>query len=408
MSTAPRTAAKDKPPSLVLPIVGVVAAVAVIALGAVLAGRRDEQLATLYGRRRGTEAVRSVNGTSVLSELFKRKGHRVTSMSRLSPKLEEFDVVVWAPNDFEPPTKEQREFLEDWLASGTNRTVIYIGRDYDAAVAYWDRIAPQAPPEQADEMLRRRAEARAAHEAARSKMAVKQYARWFTVERDRPPKKPVKFTGDWASAVEPGKAEIHLEGRLSVPTKRDLAASDPPLPSEIKTLLAADGEAVIYRESDSGEWGDGQVIVVANGSMVLNYPLVNSENRKLAGRLVDECGTPGRVVFIESGPGGPQVLDKEPAGGPATVLDLLKVWPLNVILLHGTLLGIVFCLARSPIFGRPRELRPEAPTDFGKHVAALGQLLARSKDQNYAQARIAHYRQIAERKSGRSHLKTKG
>ena len=60
-----------------------------------------------------------------------------------------------------------------------------------------------------------------------------------------------------------------------------------------------------------------------------------------------------------------------------------------------------------PIFGRPRQLLPPSPSDFGKHVAALGQLLARTQDHNYAQSRLAQYRQIAERKSGRSHLKSK-
>ncbi|HZN36090.1 MAG TPA: hypothetical protein VFB80_19805, partial [Pirellulaceae bacterium] len=74
MSTAATSTGKEKAPSLLLPIAGIAAAVVVIGLGAWLAGRRDEQLTTLYGRRRGTEAVRSVNGTSVLSELFKRKG----------------------------------------------------------------------------------------------------------------------------------------------------------------------------------------------------------------------------------------------------------------------------------------------------------------------------------------------
>jgi len=70
-------------------------------------------------------------------------------------------------------------------------------------------------------------------------------------------------------------------------------------------------------------------------------------------------------------------------------------------------LGIVVCLSRSPIFGRPRELPADSPSDFGKHVAALGKLLAATKDRNYAHARLAQYRQIAERRSGRSHLKNK-
>ena len=407
MSTTSTKSAAAKPPSLLLPIIGAVLAIGAVGLGAYMSGRRDEQLPTTYGRRRGSEAAGSVNGTNVLSEMFKRGGHRVTSMQRLSPKVHEFDVIVWAPDDFEPPTKEQRDFLEDWLATGEGKTVIYIGRDFSAAVAYWQRVAPLASPEQADEALRRLAEARAGHEAARSKMPAKQYARWFTVRRDQPPRKVTTLTGPWADGIDAAKTEIYLEGDLAIPTERDRTASEAQLTSERpEPLLAAGGDALATRLTDD-DWGDGQVIVLANGSFVLNYPLVNHEHRKLAARLIAECGPPGRVVFIESGEGGPPVLDKEPASGPATPLELLKVWPLNAILLHATILGIVYCLARSPIFGRPRQLLPPSPSDFGKHVAALGQLLARTQDRNYAQSRLAQYRQIAERKSGRSHLKSK-
>src|SRR5436190_10785187 len=104
MSTASTASADSKTtqPGLLLPILGVVGAVALLGLGVLLGGRRDEQLTTLYGRRRGTEAIRSVNGTSVLAEMFKRRGHRVSTMSRLSPKVDEFDVLVWIPNNFEP------------------------------------------------------------------------------------------------------------------------------------------------------------------------------------------------------------------------------------------------------------------------------------------------------------------
>jgi Domain of unknown function (DUF4350) len=392
--------------SLLLPVLGVALALVLILVGALLAGRRDEQLPTAYGRRRGADSVRSVNGTSVLAEYFKRAGHRVTSFGRFSPRLNEYDIIVWVPNDFEPPTKEQREFLEDWLADGSNRTVIYVGRDYDAAVAYWDRIAPQLPTPQTDEALRRKAEARASFESKRSQMPTQKYARWFTVRRDQKPQQVTQLNGPWAEGIDAAKADIHLEGRLASPSRRDMGGGDSPPPDKVETLLASGRDPLVTRLSDK-QWGDGQVIVVTNGSFVLNYPLVNRENRKLAGKLVAECGAAGRAVFIESGPGGPKVLDKEPASGDPTALELLKVWPLNAILLHLVILGIVFCLARSPIFGRPRELPPDSPADFGKHVAALGQLLARTQDRHYAQARLAHYRQIAERKSGRSHLKSK-
>lgn len=400
-----RSANRDKEPSLTLPLLGLAAAILLILAGLFLASQRATTLPTAYGKRRGTAAAASVNGTAVLADMFKRAGHRVTTMGRLSPKVNDSDIVVWVPDNFEPPTKEQREFLEDFLENGTNKTVIYVGRDYDAAVAYWDRIQSDVPERQADEALRRRAEALAEHEADRSGMPAKEYARWFTARRDGKPRTATRLAGEWAGDIDPAKAEIFIEGRLDIPVAADRAATDPDLPADFEDLLSSEGEALVTRISDDEKWGSGQVIVVTNGSFVLNYPLVNHEHRKLAGKLVAECGSqPSRVVFIESGPDGPAVLDKEPssAGGP---LDLLKVWPLGPILMHLTVLGIIFCLARSPIFGRPKEL-PEPPTaDFGKHVAALGALLARTKDQHYAQQRLDQYRQIAQRKSGRSHRK---
>jgi hypothetical protein len=407
MSTATarsRTSRRDEGQSLRLPVVGLVAAIALIVVGLLLASRRTGALPTVYGKRRGNEAANSVNGTAVLADLFKRSGHRVTTMTRLSPKVNDSDVVVWVPNSFKSPTKEQRQFLEDFLADGAGKTVIYVGRDYDAAVAYWADIATKVPPRQADEFLRRQAEARATHEATRAKMPVKEYARWFTARRDARPRTVRTLEGPWAADVDPAKAEIHLEGRLDIPSSTDRVATDPDIPENFENLLSSSGDSLVTRITDDEEWGDGQMIVVANGSFVLNYPLVNHEHRKLAVKLVNECGAPGRVVFIESGPEGPAVLDKEPTAGEGP-LGLLKVWPLNAILMHLTLLGIIFCLARSPIFGRPKEL-PEPPTaDFGKHVAALGELLGRTKDQAYAHQRLVQYRQLAQRKSGRSHRK---
>ena len=173
MSTANsrgRSSGRDKPQSLSLPMIGVAVAVLLIVIGAVLASRRDEKLPTVYGRRRGSESSRSVNGTAVLADMFRSAGHRVATMGRFSPKTREFQTIVWAPNDFQPPDKEHREFLEEWLKEGDGRTLVYIGRDYDAAIDYWNRTVKEAPSHLADEALHRQAEARASWEAERSMM----------------------------------------------------------------------------------------------------------------------------------------------------------------------------------------------------------------------------------------------
>jgi hypothetical protein len=406
-ATQPRTADTARPAWL-WPVVGLVAAVVLLTVGYLLtAGTRNEELPAAYGHRRGsTELVRSVNGTSVLAEMFRAAGHRVSTWTRLSPRLEDFDVIVWAPDDFAPPTKEQREFLESWLSKGdSGRVVVYIGRDYDAATAYWDEVRPSAPAEDAAEIQRRWATARADYAKARAQMPAKQYAVWFTAKRDGQRRDVRTLQGEWAKGIDASQCEITLQGRLDVPVQADKTPADPLIPEKFEPLLLSDGDILAMRVTDpEGNFGDGQVIVLANGSWVLNYPLVNHEHRKLAARLVNECGSPGKVAFVESGPGGPDVLDKEPSSGSS---EPWPPYPLNAILFHVVVLGILFCLARFPIFGRPRDLPPEPAADFGRHVAALGELLARSQDRNYAQARLMQYRELAKRDSGKSHLKTK-
>ena len=161
MSTAPATGVtpgeKKVGGGLALPIVGAIGAVILILVGLLMAMRRDERLPTAYGQRRGGEAARSVNGTAVLAEMFRKSGHRVTTTSRFSPRLNKFDVIVWVPDDFGPPDKEHRDYLEQWLNSDPyrTRTVVYVGRDYNAALDYWERVVPETPPAQAAEARHR-------------------------------------------------------------------------------------------------------------------------------------------------------------------------------------------------------------------------------------------------------------
>ncbi len=156
-------------------------------------------------------------------------------------------------------------------------------------------------------------------------------------------------------------------------------------------MLAEDGRVLAGRFWRS-YWDDSQILVVANGSWLLNLPLVEHEHRRLAGRLIDSCGPPGRVCFLESGPGGPRISESDK--NLPLLVRAFTVWPLSVVLLHLTLVGILFCFCVFPIFGRPRNLPVETVSDFGKHVAAVGELLERRADAEHAQQRIQQYHQL--------------
>jgi hypothetical protein len=396
MSAASQTnaAPNQSTTNLVWLIAGASIALLLVLLGVVLSTRRDEKLPSLYGRRRGADAAPSVNGTAVLADLYRSHDRRVGTVVRFSPALDRYNTIVWTPDDFAPPDQPHRNFLENWLTTGVKRTVVYIGRDYDAAVDYWKSQSAIAPPELADEILRRQAEARAQHEAARSAMPANENGQWFAVSRDTSPKPVVSLSGPWAEGIDAKQTAIHLEGRLAIP-------DSPPEGMMFETLLESDGEPLVTRVTCT-LWGDGQILVITNGSFGLNYPLVNHENRKLAAKLIEESSSiDDRVAFVESEAGGPPIRDKEKPTSPPNSLALLKVWPLNAIVLHVAMLGVLLCLSRAPIFGRPRGLPGDSPADFGKHVAALGKLLAATKDHNYAHARLQQYRQVADRRKSK-------
>ena len=98
-------------------------------------------------------------------------------------------------------------------------------------------------------------------------------------------------------------------------------------------------------------WGEGQLIVVTNGSFLLNLPLVNHEHRKLAGHLIEACQPGSKVAFLESGRGarryGPDGLAKQ--SPPASREHVL-------LAAHWCVLGLVYCFCIFPIFGRPKSL----------------------------------------------------
>jgi len=362
-----------------------------------------DELDTVYGLRSGVYGGKSINGTAVLSEMFEEAGHSISSRRYLSPKLAEADVIIWCPEDFAPPSEDTRKWLDRWLNRG-GRTMIYVGRDYDAEPDYWPEVIPQMPAAQQAEGQRRAGNAKQSFDLHRKDVPEEADAEWYSVDGKAKPRDVTAVKGPWAAGMDATKAKIKLNSRIK------LAKLAEPL------LETDDGDLIVSRETRTPDYDsvdyddeeyqnddvlfasdDSQIIIVANGSFLLNYPLVNHEHRKLAGKLIGEVPADASVVFLE-GP-NPQEREKEPEAELPTGVEMFSIWPMNWILVHLGVVGVFFLLARWPIFGLPRSLKGEAQADFGKHVAALAELLARTRDRGFAIARLQQYRQLTKKES---------
>jgi hypothetical protein len=339
------------------------------------AGGCGADLETYYGGMTRRYLPTSVNGVDVLAGMLSDAGHEVSTRRMLiTSSMDKVQTVVWFPDDRAAPSAEVCQWFNDWLAAGSERTLVYVGRSFDAAPLYWRKMAPLAPKGQQAQYRRRERRAERYSRRPISLEPKELDCEWFKIEPGTP-RTIEELSGPWSGGVDAARAEVEMCDRL-VPSENGQT-------SPRKLLTAADA-TLAWRRTD-GDWDGGKIIVVANGSFLLNLPLVNHQNRKLAGKLVQAVGPPGRLVFLESGPGGPPI--DPPAGGSA-LARLFGVWPLNAILLHLAVLGIIFCFARWPIFGRAKVPPVESTSDFGKHVAAVSELLKRTRDRGYAVSKL--------------------
>ena len=341
----------------------------------------ESNVETRYGRRR---EGKSVNGSGVLAGVFERAGHQVISRTTLNPAMERAQTIVWIPDDFAPPTTLQSEFLEKWLSSRAGRTVIYVGRDFDAGPEYWEQIEPRVERILLQETRRRWAQAQAAYDYERDGVADKAEAQWFTTQRSVAQGQAGALAGPWTEGLELEKTGIVVGHNLLPDSSGERY--------RVEQLLSVDEKPFVTRLR-APEWPGSQVILISNGSFLLNFPLVNSEHRKLAGRLVSQCQQ-GLCVFLETGPGGPRIDNRESREPGLTGFEVLTVWPISPIVIHLVALGLLACFLMFPIFGNPRTLAEEDASDFGEHVQALGDLLYRVNDKTHARRQINAYRKM--------------
>jgi hypothetical protein len=334
-------------------------------------------LETSYGRARG----KSLNGTGVVADLLREAGHEVRSAVRLTGELDDWaDVIVrFAPRPG-PPARDEADWYLKWLSHGGERRVVYVPRDYDAQAEYWtavlDGLAKDAPADEKARARKLRDEAKGwvSHLPTAAKEAAPPED-WFAVEVPKPNLVKVckALGGPWAHGIDPAKAAVPRHDTLKVESET--------------VLLTGDDRPLAI------EWthfNGSRVLVVANGSFLLNAALVNPARRALAGRAIAWAGageTPRKVAFVE----GPYVIGEEP--GMPSVFHLLRVPPFGWVAAQMLALGLAACLARAPRLGRARPEPPSGEDRPAAHPEALGALLARTDQADQARAQLDAYHQ---------------
>ena len=345
----------------------------------------------------GKSADKSVNGLSVFANLIRERGHSVTRKLKLSKRIDSSDTIVWAPDNKGLPPENVVARLEQWLGEGNSRVLIYIGRSYDATLPYYRGKFESAPPENREQWQRVLSEKtledrqRSYYENIAPTGTDKAY--WFEKEEDDVIDTS-KMDGPWTEDID--IVGIELEGRDLLKPIEDYnvekAVPQLVMDSQIfgdgkfranslttKNLLTVDGKPFAF-EISSGNNADGKVIIISNASFLLNYSLLNPENRKLASKVADEAT--GDVVFIESDYRWPGV------GGSANDPALHWSWvgkePMNYIVPHFLFWGVLYCFAFYPNFGRPKRVQFHPPKAFRSHVQAVASILGRSREKSWA------------------------
>jgi hypothetical protein len=356
--------------------------------------RSQPQVDTVYGQRRGA-GVASVNGTLVLAKQFEQAGCRVSSWRRLSPKLEKDQVIVWVPDRFGVPHDAEIRFFDEWLGQGPNRTLVFIGRNYDAGVDYWRRVVAQTDGIQRVRARRQWARARSTHVTRQQSAAENADCDWFSLTPQRPVGRVDTVQGRLAGPS--GSLKVNLPLTSEVKVKRDEEDSEWDEGGLWVTPLLTSGPHILAARLARPHWSGSRVIVIADGSWLLNLPQVDPANRQLAANLIDACLPADHVCFLESGEESVQISDTD-AEVPLLV-RLFRIWPINFFLFHLVLVGLIFCFYVWPIFGRPRRLADDRVSDFGKHIAAVGELMERGQDYAHANAQINQYHELIAAKS---------
>ena len=382
------------------------------------------RLSTEYGKTKGVSGRVSLNGFGALRRTFELAGFKSRDVTRLTNRVRRSDTIVWTPQLLGPIDTAVTNWFDGWLAQG-NKSLVYIIPDSGSEADYWSQTVRVAPPVQRLEYRKRAARSVNQRIVWRLNREAVTNCGWFDIHALPQRVELDQLAGPWAagwqavdaSDVTPINVEVTIHeasaaagkanpiaagignfkptgpAPATFPYPYDAKASkteviiNPKLGSEAGTIVA---------EITSDQWQDSRILVVSGGSLLTNYAFANASTSQLANKLVT-AATPTSVAepqaaFVTSRWSMLPVSDRNPSVPRATGMEILTVWPISLVTMHGVMLALVVGLALLPIFGRPKRIERNHQNDFGDHLDAIAALMNKTGGEEFARGRIREYR----------------
>lgn len=100
-----------------------------------------------YGITTLDQGKHSPGGFSELRKYIGEQKSKTYTLKQLSDQAKRLDAIVWIPQDIGCPSTSAVEWFETWLSEKSNRTLVYIGRDYSPIAEYLRVAIQSATPE---------------------------------------------------------------------------------------------------------------------------------------------------------------------------------------------------------------------------------------------------------------------
>lgn len=382
-------------------------------------GRLLAEMRTAFGRSTDRS---SLNGLSVLATVLQEQKHTVTRQSLISPSLDQYNVLIWAHASENLPQPEAFDRLEEWMSEG--RLVIFLGNDHNAESDFWKDVYLSSLPENREwaRLVYRRIQAREfQNDDQENLLGPNVYPRlsvekgaWFDVVAA-----PNRFFGryqmgdvgefdleSWAgnrseeteenanqeNAAQNGLPVVRVHSYLSPNQNANVLLNCTNGSQTIPMMWQSKYDPEVYDDPMRSV----NILVLSNASFLTNFGIVRAENHPLLQLFLDQIPQRSDIVFLETGP------NSVPLSSTAEQ-RIVNLWcwmgraPFPLVTLHVLLLAVIYCFARFPVFGRPKNVQFKARNDFGQHLAEVGRLLRKVNQPGFAQQKIDHYFQVVKK-----------